>query len=205
MAMGKRRRRARQTSMWVPASDLPRSAGHPFYERLNQVLDEAGFDAFVEGQCANAAQVRQQVDDLARTHTLVSRTKRSNHVESGFQGATKHLSLRCFPHSALSRCQVGGFTAAQHLHPDQAVTSTRPRPSIGFGNQGSPHAHGRSSYRSNSSNSGPASEIPSKQRRSMRSKERDVPSSSWCCCAPASRWMDRRSIRRMCHSSPPPP
>ena len=52
MAMGKRRRRARQTSMWVPASDLPRSAGHPFYERLNQVLDEAGFDAVVETQCA---------------------------------------------------------------------------------------------------------------------------------------------------------
>ena len=50
--MGKRRRRARQNSMWVPASDLPRSAGHPFYERLNQVLDEAGFDAVVETQCA---------------------------------------------------------------------------------------------------------------------------------------------------------
>ena len=50
--MGKRRRRARQDSMWVPASDLPRSAGHPFYERLNQVLDEAGFDAVVETQCA---------------------------------------------------------------------------------------------------------------------------------------------------------
>ena len=50
--MGKRRRRARQQSMWVPASDLPRSAGHPFYERLNRVLDDAGFDAFVETQCA---------------------------------------------------------------------------------------------------------------------------------------------------------
>ena len=33
-------------------ADLPRSAGHPFYERLNRVLDEAGFDAFVEEQCA---------------------------------------------------------------------------------------------------------------------------------------------------------
>ena len=38
--------------MWVASSDLPRSAGHPFYERLNRVLDEAGFDAFVEAQCA---------------------------------------------------------------------------------------------------------------------------------------------------------
>ena len=52
MAMGKRRRRGRQPSMWVASSDLPRSAGHPFYERLNRVLDAAGFDAFVEEQCA---------------------------------------------------------------------------------------------------------------------------------------------------------
>ena len=52
MAMGKRHGRGRQPSMWVSSSDLPRSAGHPFYERLNRVLDEAGFDAFVEEQCA---------------------------------------------------------------------------------------------------------------------------------------------------------
>ena len=34
------------------SSDLPRSAGHPFYELRNRVLDGAGFDAFVEAQCA---------------------------------------------------------------------------------------------------------------------------------------------------------
>ena len=38
--------------MWVADADLPRSAGHPFYERLNRLLDEAGLDAFVEEQCA---------------------------------------------------------------------------------------------------------------------------------------------------------
>jgi transposase len=52
MAMGKRRRRARQKTLWVASTDLPQSAGHPFYERLNRVLDDAGFDAFVETQCA---------------------------------------------------------------------------------------------------------------------------------------------------------
>src|SRR3954453_11232412 len=51
MAMGKRKRRARQASMWVATQDLPRSAAHPFYRRLNRVLDEAQFDAFVEGAC----------------------------------------------------------------------------------------------------------------------------------------------------------
>ena len=52
MAMRKRRRRPRQPSMWVANADLPRSAGHPFYARLTRVLDEAGFDAFVEEECA---------------------------------------------------------------------------------------------------------------------------------------------------------
>lgn len=35
--------------MWVATQKLPRSPGHPFYERLNRVLEKAGFDAFVEG------------------------------------------------------------------------------------------------------------------------------------------------------------
>ena len=38
--------------MWVATQDLPRSAAHPFYRRLNRVLEEAQFDAFVEGACA---------------------------------------------------------------------------------------------------------------------------------------------------------
>jgi len=49
--MGKRRRRARQSLMWVAAQDLPRSAAHPFYTRLNQVLEGADFDADVERRC----------------------------------------------------------------------------------------------------------------------------------------------------------
>jgi len=38
--------------MWVAARDLPRSAAHPFYTRLNQILEEHEFDEYVEG-CAN--------------------------------------------------------------------------------------------------------------------------------------------------------
>jgi transposase len=36
----------------VATQDLPRSAAHPFYRRLNRVLDDAQFDVFVEGACA---------------------------------------------------------------------------------------------------------------------------------------------------------
>ena len=38
--------------MWVATADLPQGGGHPFYERLNQILNAAGFDAFVEKLCA---------------------------------------------------------------------------------------------------------------------------------------------------------
>jgi transposase len=38
--------------MWIPAAALVQPASHPFYSRLNQVLDEGEFDAFVERLCA---------------------------------------------------------------------------------------------------------------------------------------------------------
>ena len=50
--MGKRER-DRQPAMWVPATDLPTAASHPFYRRLNQLLREHGFDDFAEAQCAS--------------------------------------------------------------------------------------------------------------------------------------------------------
>ena len=34
------------------AQDLPRSAGHPFYEALNRLLAEADFDRRVATRCA---------------------------------------------------------------------------------------------------------------------------------------------------------
>ena len=51
MAMGKRRQHAKQATMWVATQDLPRSAAHPFYARLNQILDKHDFDEYVEGLC----------------------------------------------------------------------------------------------------------------------------------------------------------
>lgn len=37
--------------MWIPAAALAQPASHPFYARLNQVLDDSGFDVFVEELC----------------------------------------------------------------------------------------------------------------------------------------------------------
>src|SRR6266404_2515898 len=49
MAMGKRTRE--QAPIWIPATELPVSPGHPFYARLNAILDDAGFDRFAEEEC----------------------------------------------------------------------------------------------------------------------------------------------------------
>jgi transposase len=52
MAMGRRTDRARTPGLWIATNELPVTGGHPFYQRLNQVLDAHGFDDFVEAQCA---------------------------------------------------------------------------------------------------------------------------------------------------------
>ncbi len=51
MAMG-RSKRERQSELWIAGDALPRTPGHPFYEKLNAVLDEHGFGVFVERECA---------------------------------------------------------------------------------------------------------------------------------------------------------
>jgi transposase len=48
MAMGRRRKRVRQEELWTPTAALPIGASHPFYQRLNQILDEKKFDEYVE-------------------------------------------------------------------------------------------------------------------------------------------------------------
>jgi len=47
MALG-RRKNDRQPDFWVATEHLPRSEGHVFYRKLNELLAEADFDAFVE-------------------------------------------------------------------------------------------------------------------------------------------------------------
>ncbi len=49
--MGRRKRRERQRDLWIAAAELPASGGHPFYQRLSELLDKHDFDAFVEAEC----------------------------------------------------------------------------------------------------------------------------------------------------------
>jgi transposase len=49
--MGTRRKRRRQHNLWISAADLPTTAAHPFYRRVNAMLDAEAFDEFVERTC----------------------------------------------------------------------------------------------------------------------------------------------------------
>ena len=51
MAMGTRKSRERQEALWY-GGELPSAPGHPFYRRLNDILEKAGFDRFCEKSCA---------------------------------------------------------------------------------------------------------------------------------------------------------
>ena len=50
MALG--RQGERQADLMIGWAELPRSPGHAFYDRLQAVLVEAGFDRFAEKECA---------------------------------------------------------------------------------------------------------------------------------------------------------
>ena len=49
--MGTRKKRERQEALWY-GGELPAAPGHPFYSRLNEVLEKADFDRFCEKSCA---------------------------------------------------------------------------------------------------------------------------------------------------------
>ena len=53
MAMGTRKHRQRQEQLWVTHAELPTGPGHPFYARLNELLDAEKFDEFAEAECVH--------------------------------------------------------------------------------------------------------------------------------------------------------
>src|SRR3954468_9711002 len=52
MSLGRRGGHEKQESIWIEGDNLAKPSGHPFYERLNVLLDKQGFDCFAEQACA---------------------------------------------------------------------------------------------------------------------------------------------------------
>ncbi|MBI3832201.1 MAG: transposase, partial [Planctomycetes bacterium] len=40
-----------QDAFWIPTQDIVKTEGHPFYQALNKILAQHGFDRFVERRC----------------------------------------------------------------------------------------------------------------------------------------------------------
>src|SRR5438270_259597 len=64
MAMGTRKSRERQEPLWY-GTELPAAPGHPFYNRLNEALEKAGFDSHCEESCAGFYHARLGRPSLA--------------------------------------------------------------------------------------------------------------------------------------------
>jgi hypothetical protein len=52
MAMGTRKQREKQEGLWIAHTELASAPGHPFYQKLNELLEAEHFDQFVESRCA---------------------------------------------------------------------------------------------------------------------------------------------------------
>jgi hypothetical protein len=50
MAMGTRKQREKQEGIWIAHTELAAAPGHPFYQKLNELLEAERFDEFVEGR-----------------------------------------------------------------------------------------------------------------------------------------------------------
>jgi len=112
--------------MWVATEDLPRSAAHPFYRRLNQILDQDDFDGYVEGLCQ-----RFYADEVGRpglaARTLLSTAAdrilrrlgcRARHRVAcgGFLGAPR------VSRAGAARCAAGSFDDFANPAPDRLET-----------------------------------------------------------------------------------
>jgi hypothetical protein len=50
--MGTRRRRQQQEGLWIGHDEVAKGPGHPFYKKVNELLEEAKFDDSAEKECA---------------------------------------------------------------------------------------------------------------------------------------------------------
>ena len=50
--MGTRKQREKQEGIWIAQTELAAAPGHPFYQKLNELLEAERFDEFVESRCA---------------------------------------------------------------------------------------------------------------------------------------------------------
>jgi len=119
MALG--RRVEQQRPLFVAADELPKSDGHPFYRRLNELLAEAGFDRWIEELCRP-----YYVATMARLLILLGVFFQMMFV--GFFegiGALRQIAWRCS--DSLAVREFLGLALTQRAPDDSSLTVIRQR------------------------------------------------------------------------------
>src|ERR1700682_3435940 len=95
--MAMRREAGAQDDLVATWAEIPRSPGHAFYDRLQSLLKEAGFDVFVEDVCKPYYAARMGAPSLPpgryfrRTWSAISKGSTAN---VGLSGAAR-IRCRC--------------------------------------------------------------------------------------------------------------
>src|SRR5437016_12534198 len=74
MGMGTRRRRQRQERLWISHNELANGPAHPFYKRVNELLEAERFDWFAEKECARFYAENNGRADAGSFHGLAEAT-----------------------------------------------------------------------------------------------------------------------------------
>jgi hypothetical protein len=110
MALGQRGEQ-RQEELWIPTAAVARGPGHPFYDQLNKLLAEAGFDRWVEARCRAccAEQGRSGIPPGAYFRMLLI---------GCFEGleSQRGIAWRCVDSSSLKRFLGFGLTETTPDH-----------------------------------------------------------------------------------------
>src|SRR5438445_1751102 len=116
MAMGTRKQREKQEEIWIAHAELASAPGHPFYQRLNELLEAERFDKFVEQRCAQFYAAKYGRPSL--TPGIYFRSLLIGYFEG--LGSERGIAWRLADSLALRRCLR---IALDERTPDHSTTS----------------------------------------------------------------------------------
>jgi len=153
MSMGTRKQREQQEDIWIAHTELASAPAHPFYQRLNELLEGEGFDEFVESRCAKFYAAKQGRPS-AQCHVSVTlRSRRMTTANTTFltsapggcahpsslQSAHLHRRGSSIPHSTSASCVSD---PAAPTAPASASPGPRPSPAPARTPRSSPPSRG---------------------------------------------------------------
>jgi transposase len=121
MSMG--RRREKQQPLWMAAGELPKSPGHRFYEKLNELLREADFDRKVEALCRSF----YESDDKAGRPSIAPGVYFRMLFIGYFEGIESERGLEWRCSDSLSLREFLGLVAQERVPDHSALSRIRTR------------------------------------------------------------------------------